>query len=75
MTFDDWWVENRTDPIPKDGLLRMLWDASAAWEREACAKVCDAQADEPECQERAEYCAVAIRMRSNDLIRGASHEP
>ena len=34
-------------------------------EREACAQVCDAQADEPECQERAEYCADAIRMRSN----------
>ena len=34
-------------------------------EREACAKVCDDQANEPECPERAKYCAAAIRMRSN----------
>lgn len=35
----------------------------AAHEREACAKVCDQQAHEPECPERADYCAAAIRAR------------
>jgi len=34
-------------------------------EREAGAKVCEEQASEPECPERAQYCADAIRMRSN----------
>ena len=34
-------------------------------EREACAKVCDEQAGEPECSERAKYCAEEIRSRSN----------
>ena len=34
-------------------------------EREACAKVCDAQARDTECHERAVYCASAIRERSN----------
>lgn len=32
-------------------------------EREACAMECEAQAEEPECAERAQYCADAIRMR------------
>ena len=32
-------------------------------EREACATLCDAQANEPECPERAQYCAAAIRAR------------
>lgn len=35
----------------------------AAAERDACAKVCDAQQLEPECPERASYCAEAIRSR------------
>lgn len=34
-----------------------------AQEREACAKVCEAQALLPECPERAAYCAEAIRAR------------
>lgn len=37
----------------------------AAAEREECAKVCDEQASEPECPERAAYCASSIRARSN----------
>jgi tRNA(Ile)-lysidine synthase TilS/MesJ len=36
---------------------------AAAAEREACAKVCDEQAKEPECPERAAYCSAAIRAR------------
>lgn len=35
----------------------------AAHEREECAKVCDEEAKEPECPERAAYCAAAIRAR------------
>lgn len=38
-------------------------NAAAKAEREACAKVCDEQAKEPECPERAQYCAAAIRAR------------
>lgn len=37
-------------------------DAALKAERERCAKVCDAQASEPECPERATYCAEAIRQ-------------
>lgn len=37
----------------------------AAAEREACAQVCDQQAGEPECPERAAYCADAIRARGS----------
>ena len=36
-------------------------DQFAAKVREQCAKACDAQADHPECPERAVYCAEAIR--------------
>lgn len=35
--------------------------AALIWHGEACAKVCDEQAKEPECPERAAYCAEAIR--------------
>ena len=34
-------------------------------EREECARVCDEQAKEPECPERAAYCAEAIRARKD----------
>lgn len=37
----------------------------ADFEIEACAKICDAQASEPECPERAKYCADAIRYRKS----------
>ena len=36
-------------------------EAFAAKVREQCAVVCDKQGDEPECPERANYCAEAIR--------------
>jgi len=35
----------------------------AQHEREECAKVCEAQLNEGECPERAQYCADAIRAR------------
>jgi hypothetical protein len=41
------------------------WEAATLIEREACARVCETQTEEPECPERAQYCADAIRMRSN----------
>ena len=39
-------------------------------EREACAMECEAQAEEPECPDRAQYCADSIRMRSNAQNQG-----
>lgn len=43
--------------------LERFAELVAAAEREACAKVCDEQAEEPEFPERAAYCAEAIRAR------------
>jgi hypothetical protein len=45
--------------IPTDS-TRILDEVQRA-ERERCAKVCEDQANEPECPERAMYCAEAIR--------------
>lgn len=41
------------------------WQKATQIEREACAKACEDQATEPECPERAMYCAEAIRNRAN----------
>lgn len=52
--------------MARDGDGRTVQEVQAeavAAEREACAKVCDEQASEPECPERAAYCAAAIRAR------------
>lgn len=38
-------------------------------EREACAQICDEQANDPECPERAKYCAEAIRARGDKWKR------
>lgn len=70
MTFEQWWHEIGSGLLPADNedrkeyVMRVAKLASEA-EREACAKVCDAQSIEPECPERAQYCADAIRKRSN----------
>lgn len=40
--------------------------AIIAAERERCAQVCDRQASEPECPERARYCAEAIRAKAKE---------
>lgn len=45
--------------IPTDS-TQILAEVRRA-ERERCAKVCEDQANEPECTERAMYCAEAIR--------------
>lgn len=50
--------------IGTDDNLRRFAALVAAAEREACAQVCDAQSREPECPERAAYCADAIRARN-----------
>lgn len=44
---------------------KTAWRAAASHERETCAKVCESQTTESECHERAQYCADAIRTRSN----------
>lgn len=36
-------------------------EQSSAWALEQAALICDAQTKEPECPERAQYCADAIR--------------
>lgn len=67
-------LAREADPFGEDGRLFYLAAATpetlerfaalvAAAEREACAKVCEEQAREPECPERAQYCADAIRAR------------
>lgn len=65
--------KNMTIPVTPEQVVKFA-ELVAAAEREACAKICDAQADEPECAERAEYCADAIRMRSNST-HTSEHEP
>lgn len=47
-----------------EGYLRFA-ELVAAAEREGCANVCEEQASEPECPERAAYCAAAIRARGS----------
>jgi hypothetical protein len=42
-------------------IINQLTDARADEAIERCAKVCDEQQSEPECPERARYCAEAIR--------------
>lgn len=43
-------------------VMKLVGDAVAK-EREECAKECEAQLNEGECPERAQYCADAIRAR------------
>lgn len=42
-------------------LFQMAWPIIFAAGMERAAAICDAQAQEPECPERATYCAAAIR--------------
>ena len=56
----DWHVKVALDPqVSSDA--QALINKGAEDMRERAALACDEQADEPECQERAEYCADAIR--------------
>lgn len=58
----DWWNRPATEV---EEACAMAYQAGVIVEREACAKVCDEQANEPECPERAAYCADAIRARGS----------
>jgi len=53
----------RTGEITYLDKLEAFAKLVAQHEREACAKVCEAQLNEGECPERAQYCADAIRAR------------
>ena len=55
-----WHVQVALDPLVSSDAAALV-AAGAADMRERAALACDEQADEPECQERAEYCADAIR--------------
>jgi hypothetical protein len=48
-------------PLYTETKLLAMYAKGAEAMRERAALACDEQADEPECQERAEYCADAIR--------------
>ena len=48
-------------PLYTEAQLLAMYAAGAEDMRERAALACDEQADEPVCQERAEYCADAIR--------------
>ena len=68
MTFEEWLDDNEVVSELEPAWIsdaRIVWYAATLVEREACAKVCEDQANEPECPERARYCADAIRNRSN----------
>lgn len=56
-----WGVDGKPGAVMR--IVEAAWEAATLAEREACAKVCDEQANEPECPERARYCAEAIRER------------
>ena len=61
----DAWLECNNEAECRVAIFAAIEDSVAA-ERERCAKVCEAQAAEQECPERAQYCADAVRMRSNE---------
>ena len=69
MEFDKWIKRRMPGNSGRNTVLEMglrkAFEAGVKIERKACAKICDAQANEPECPERAKYCADAIRERSN----------
>lgn len=51
--------------MTKDELMDLAIREAVRVEREACAQICDDQAKEGECPERARYCAEAIRARGD----------
>ena len=80
MTFEEWLRSD--DGISRFGVSEILplaikaeWvaDARIGWNAaiEAAARVCDDQANEPECPERAIYCAIEVRaLSSNAALTG-----
>lgn len=63
MTFEQWAISEFGAGVVISGQLRQAWDAAIA----EAAMMCDEQAKEPECPERATYCADAIRMLSSNV--------
>jgi hypothetical protein len=70
MDFETWWFESGSGTYGQKAAAKQAWEAAVKFEREACAQTCEEQTIEPECPERAQYCADAIRMRSNVEVRG-----
>ena len=64
MDFDEWAVKEIGPLVVIPGWVRKAWDAAI----EEAAKIAEAQMTEPECQERAQYCADAIRMLSSNAL-------
>jgi len=72
MSFEEWWGHQPTRETAKmfKEEAQEIWDAATAAEREACAKVCEAQADSVchghrgAAPVKAYMCAAAIRERA-----------
>ena len=63
----DKWEEPTEYKFVVTNIAWNAWQAAVAAEREACAKVCEfEQQDRSECPEMAQYCADAIRARSEN---------
>ena len=45
MNFDEWRETYSAGPLMNEAMARAAWNAAIAAEREACAKVCDENAD------------------------------
>ena len=43
MTYDEWRESYCSEPLFNEAMARAAWEAATAQEREACAKVADAQ--------------------------------
>lgn len=78
MTFDEWMVANERlmhcGHMNDEERMRMAFEAGAAAEREACAKVCQAVINSGEYDGHQQYAAAACRneiaMRSNVEVTG-----
>ena len=69
MKFEQWWDQYRKENATMLGIredFMAAWQAATLAEREACAKMCDAQAErtDPKFKAAAKYCADMIRATS-----------
>jgi len=62
MTFDEWMADKPKMDHGTTEWMREAFDAATTIEREACAKICEESGREVV---RAEWCARAIRRRSD----------
>ena len=70
MTYDEWRESYCSEPLFNEAMARAAWEAATAQEREACAKVADAQRSNtnvlliyPAQSSAAYHIAMAIRAR------------